>query len=92
MTDGTTNLKGKRIQAFTWPGQPYRDHIVDYDENTYLTGWRLGCPNCGEMIAASLSQYVHESDDIRLNGRVYARLSTVCLHCNFPLTELWSIN
>jgi len=80
------------MQAFTWPGQPYRDHIVDYDENTYLTGWRLGCPNCGEMIAASQSQHVNEVNESHIGGRNYARLSTVCLHCNFPLTELWSIN
>lgn len=90
--DGTEPSKGNNMLAFTWPGQPHRDHIVDYYENTYLTGWRLGCPNCGEIIAASSSKHIHESDDICVSGRVYARLSTVCLHCNFPLTELWSIN
>ena len=80
------------MQSITWPGQTHRDHIVDYEENTYLTGWRLGCPNCGEMIAASASQQIYESIDLHARGRTYARLSTVCLHCNFPLTELWSIN
>ena len=78
--------------AITWPGQSHRDHIVDYDDNTYLTGWRLGCPNCGEMIAASSSQHIREVTDIHAGGLVYAQLSTVCLHCNCPLTELWSIN
>ncbi len=80
------------MQSFTWPGQTHRDHIVDYDENTYLTGWRLGCPNCGEMIAASSSQCVHEVNNFQTAGRAYARLSTVCLHCNHSLIELWSIN
>ena len=80
------------MQSFTWPGQSHRDHIVDYDENTYLTGWRLGCPNCGEMIAASSYQCVHEVNNFQTAGRAYARLSTVCLHCNHSLIELWSIN
>lgn len=80
------------MRTFTWPGQPYRDHIMDHDENTYLTGWRLGCPDCGEMIAASPSQFVHESNDFHAGGRTYTRLSTVCLYCNCELTELWSIN
>ncbi|HIJ81425.1 MAG TPA: hypothetical protein HPP76_06940 [Desulfuromonadales bacterium] len=80
------------MQAFTWPGQQHRDHIVNEEENTFLTGWRLGCPNCGEMIAATSSQYIHEINEFRTGSRVFARLSTVCLHCSFPLTELWSIN
>ena len=78
--------------AFTWPGQLHRDHIVDYDENTYLIGWRLGGPNCGEMSAASRSQYIHEVSDFLAGGLVYAHLSTVCLHCHCPMKELWSIN
>lgn len=80
------------MQSFTWPGQPYRDHIVDYDDDSFLTGWRLGCPTCGEMIAASPAQCVHGIDDVRSGGRVYARLTTVCMHCSSGLTELWSIN
>jgi hypothetical protein len=92
MMNNREQSRGDTMLAFTWPGQPHRDHIVDYNENTYLTGWRLGCPNCGEMIAASSSQHIHEVTNIHAGGLVYAQLSTVCLHCNCTLTELWSIN
>ena len=78
--------------AFTWPGQAHRDHVVNDDEKICLTGWRLGCPNCGELIAASPAQHIHEVSDLHAGGRMYAQLSTICLHCNCRLTELWSIN
>lgn len=80
------------MKTFTWPGQTHRDHIVDYHENTYLTGWLLGCPNCGELIAASPSQCVHEVNDVQVSGRFYAKLSIICQHCSCHLSELWSIN
>jgi len=80
------------MNTVTWPGQRHRDHIIDDMENSVLTGWRLGCPNCGEMIAASATQYVQDSEYINAGGRVFAKLTTRCLHCNCPQTELWSIN
>jgi C4-type Zn-finger protein len=61
-------------------------------EKSVLTGWRLGCPNCGEMIAASASQNVHHVHDLHAAGRVYAQLTTVCMHCHYPLTEIFTIN
>ena len=80
------------MNPYTWPGQQHRDYIIDDMDNSYLTGWRLGCPNCGEMIAASSTQFVQNIEDITAGERVYAKLTTICLRCNCPQAELWSIN
>ena len=80
------------MQSYTWPGQAFQNHVLNYSENKFLSSWQQECPNCGEQIEISPFQYVHEVDDIHASGQVYARISTVCTRCNQLLTEIWSIN
>jgi len=85
-------MKGNSMHTLTWPGQKHRDHILDQDDTFLLTGWRLGCPKCGDMIVATPSQSVRNVEDHRSHGCDYVQLSTVCLHCGHPTTELWLVN
>jgi hypothetical protein len=80
------------MQSFIWLEQAFQDHVLNHNECKFLTCWQQECPNCGEKIALSPFQRVHEVNDFCTEGRIYARLLTVCMYCNQPLTEMWSIN